>query len=43
MQYFLIGIIFILALFAIHFSNKRGIPALRVIYSARNGVRCSRP
>lgn len=28
MQYFLIGIIFILALFAIHFSNKRGIPAL---------------
>ena len=28
MQYFMIGIIFILALFAIHFSNKRGIPAL---------------
>jgi len=28
MQYLLIGIIFILALFAIHLSNKRGIPAL---------------
>ena len=28
MQYFIIGIIFILALFAISFSNKRGIPAL---------------
>ena len=28
MQYFIIGVIFILALFAIHFSNKRGIPAL---------------
>ncbi|HHZ16683.1 MAG TPA: potassium/proton antiporter [Clostridia bacterium] len=28
MQYLLIGIIFILALFAIHFSSKRGIPAL---------------
>ena len=28
MQYLIIGIIFILALFAIHFSNKRGIPAL---------------
>ncbi len=28
MQYFVIGVIFILALFAIHFSNKRGIPAL---------------
>ncbi len=28
MQYLLLGVIFILALFAIHFSNKRGIPAL---------------
>lgn len=28
MQYLLIGVIFILALFAIHFSNKWGIPAL---------------
>ena len=28
MQYLLIGIVFILALFAISFSNKRGIPAL---------------
>ncbi len=28
MQYLIIGVIFILALFAIHFSNKRGVPAL---------------
>ena len=28
MQFLLLGVIFILALFAIHFSNKRGIPAL---------------